>query len=385
MSDPDNKNWKNDGRAWFGVTACCLPVVLILVAVWQWDWLSIGNAETGSNSETLRNVSLLIAGVLALVFALWRAWVAERHANASQGQTQTAQLQVEIARQTLMNERYQRGAEMLGSDILTVRLGGIYALQRLANEERSLYHVEIMRLLCSFVRSPVGDGSPEDPVDRDGWPVYPSVREDVQAAVSAIGLRNSGSSDLEREAGFNIDLHGANLTGANLRGHNLADANLRHVKLEFADLTESDITRSDLTEGNLEHANLTRAILRSSDCSWAVFEGVSAHEIDLTRANLEGTDLTSADLENANLNVSSVKGTYLDHASLKGADLSGAGFGRGRRLFKEPGREYVAQAFPSLTQVQLDLARSNISKPPNIEHGTIDTKTEKPLMWRLRQ
>ena len=246
-------------------------LILGTVLSWLgWGWLREEQPMTASNGETARNVGFLIAGSLALVFAVWRAIVAEQQARASQGQTETAQLQAEISRQTLMNERYQRGAEMLGSHILTVRLGGIYALQRLASEEPALYHIEIMRLLCSFVRGPVGDKLPEDPVDQDGWPIYPSAREDVQAAVSAIGLRHTGVRDLERAAGFNIDLHGAILTGANLRAHDLADANLRSVKFEFADLTGSNLTRSDLTEGNLAHANISRAIFRSSNCSSAV-------------------------------------------------------------------------------------------------------------------
>ena len=46
---------------------------------------------------------------------------------------------------------------MLGSEVLSVRLGGIYALQRLAEEEPKQYHVQIMRLFCAFVRNPTKD------------------------------------------------------------------------------------------------------------------------------------------------------------------------------------------------------------------------------------
>ena len=43
---------------------------------------------------------------------------------------------------------------MLGSEVLSVRLGGIYALQRLAEEWPDQYHIQIMRLFCAFVRLP---------------------------------------------------------------------------------------------------------------------------------------------------------------------------------------------------------------------------------------
>ena len=43
---------------------------------------------------------------------------------------------------------------MLGSQVLSVRLGGIYALARLAREYPEEYHVQIMRLLLCFRAPP---------------------------------------------------------------------------------------------------------------------------------------------------------------------------------------------------------------------------------------
>ena len=50
---------------------------------------------------------------------------------------------------------------MLGSELLSVRLGGIHALVRIAEEHRSEYHIQIMELLCAFVRHPP-KGQPDD-------------------------------------------------------------------------------------------------------------------------------------------------------------------------------------------------------------------------------
>ena len=121
---------------WFSLSAVVVLSVGLRLIWWQWDWLHAEGSTTVSNSETLRNVGLLLGGALAFVFAGWRAWVAERQASAAQAQAATAQAQadiaqqqVETAQQGLLNERYQRGAEMLGSPVLSVRLGGIYALR----------------------------------------------------------------------------------------------------------------------------------------------------------------------------------------------------------------------------------------------------------------
>ena len=93
-----------------------------------------------SGSTTVRNLGLLIAGLIALPLAIWRSWVAQRQADTAQ--------------HNLLNERYRQGAEMLDSEILSVRLGGIYALQRLAADNPKHYHIQIMQLLCAFVRHP---------------------------------------------------------------------------------------------------------------------------------------------------------------------------------------------------------------------------------------
>ena len=112
-----------DGFWWVaGITGV---VVIGVLLSWRF-WEELGDDEE-SVSTTVRNVGLVIGGVVAILLAIWRSRVAERQAGAAQRQANTAQ-------QNLLDERYQRGAEMLGSDILAVRLGGIYGLQRLAEE-----------------------------------------------------------------------------------------------------------------------------------------------------------------------------------------------------------------------------------------------------------
>ena len=70
-----------------------------------WDWLSIE-----SNGSTIRNIVLAAAAIIALPLAIWRSTVAERQAKTAQ--------------RSLLNERYLKGAEMLGSEVLSVRLAG---------------------------------------------------------------------------------------------------------------------------------------------------------------------------------------------------------------------------------------------------------------------
>ena len=135
----------------FGYFWLVLSAVLLLsgigLTIGFWGWLHPGASPTASNSETLRNAGLLIGGVLALVFAVWRGWVAERQANAARSQAETAE-------QTLLNERYQRGVEMLYRGIPSVRLGGIHLLQELVEDRPDLYQDRVAELVIDSVVNP---------------------------------------------------------------------------------------------------------------------------------------------------------------------------------------------------------------------------------------
>ncbi len=133
---------------------------------WCWDWLGAVSEGKESRSTTLRNIGLLVGGGIAI-------WVAYRRSVISQ--------------RVLLNERYQRGAEMLGSEVLAVRLGGIYALEGLSEEEPELYHVPIVRVLSTFARNSR---------------VTTVFCEDVHEAVRAIGNRSATDIELETKACF---------------------------------------------------------------------------------------------------------------------------------------------------------------------------------------
>ena len=82
------------GYFWL-IVAAAVFLACVGLTLCFWNWLHPPTPTTVSNSETLRNVGFLIGGLLAFVFAVWRAWVAERQANAARQQAETALLQAE--------------------------------------------------------------------------------------------------------------------------------------------------------------------------------------------------------------------------------------------------------------------------------------------------
>ena len=377
------KSLPNSTAFWLALVTIVLLGSILGLAFWGWDWLREMelNLLPESKSTTIRNAGLVIAGALALVFAVWRGVLAQR--------------QAELAQQGLSNERYQKGAEMLGSEVLAVRLGGIYALQRLAAEHPEHYHIQIMQLLCSYVRNPTGDEQgPVSGYDEDGEPIR-KLREDVQAAMYAIGKRTDACIAIEKAAFFRLDLRNANLQHSRLLNLNLSYAlleksNMFGASLYISNLSSASLTDANLSDTDLTGANLSAAMLNRANLSGSFFNDTKLSNASLYRANLSNAFLLRANLSNASLPSANLSNTRsrnsdLSHANLAGANLAGvnliddnltgASFGRDR---EDGGRQIPSR---NLTQAQLEEALSDPDNLPNLE-GVLDVETGKQLVWR---
>lgn len=329
------------------------------VAIWQF-WSDLQD-EREPITTTVRNVGLIVGGLIAILLAMWRSRVAERQADTSQ--------------QGLLYDRYQRGAEMLGSEILAVRMAGIYALQRLAEENPEEYHLQIMQLFCAFVRNPTQSGETlthkiHETEER------PILREDIQTILTAIGTRGNKAIALEKaDSRFYLNLFAANLRGARMASHNfsgalLAECNLTHADLdrakfigvEFfgADLSSSSLVFADFSEAQMEQSNFTGAFLIHAN-----FSGACLELGDLSKAALVETNFTDAHLA----------GTIFSDALMEGTNLTRSDFYLKTAYFD---KDYTGHG---LTQNQLDGARSERDGPPCIQNLK-DPETHAPLVWR---
>ena len=233
----------------------------------------------------------------------------------------------ELTEQGQVTDRFTKAIEQLGSDKLDVRLGGIYALERVARDSAD-DHPTVMEVLTAFIREhspiPLRQSGTDDP-----GPELPPPRPDVQAAVTVVGRR-----DTERDKRI-IDLTGAKLTNVDLRfallrfarlggaifdGADLADARLGGAIFDGADLTSARLISADLTGAHLAGANLTGADLTGAHLT----RGAGLGGVDLTGANLTGARLVRANLTGANLTGANLVGANLTGARLTGADLTDA-------------------------------------------------------------
>ena len=208
---------------------------------------------------------------------------------------------------------------MLASALPSVRLGRHLRAgesgQRLPG---AVPHPDCRVALC-VRKEPAWRSKGQGPLDPDSH--RPPLREDVQAAITAIGDRSKRGLNYENARGFRLDLSGAWLTWARLPSANLSNA--------------------DLTRANLHHANLRCA--------------------DLSRADLGGADLQAA--------------------WLKDADLSGAHIGPD--ILPDPSGEQIGDIeYIVLTQAQLDEAKADPNNQPKLDPEAVDHTTGKQLVWR---
>ncbi len=352
------------GTQW--LTAGIAAVVLALVVAWVLfvpaaDWLAhhdVGSV-TGSLHETaLDNARGRLLTLGAGLFAAGALVFTARNFS--------------LSREGQVTDRYTKAIEQLGSDKLDVRIGGIYALERVARDS-ARDHPTVMEVLTAFIR----EHSHEQwlPPDPGGQERKRSTRPDVQAALTVVGRRdakrdirpvdfvraNLAYAALDGAAlggGYllHADLHGAYLGDANLNGALLAEANMTdatffHADLRGAYLTGTTLTRAILVGADLTRASLSGAILADADLTGADISeailaranlcGANLTRANLTRASLSGAiladaDLTGAilfvaDLTDADLGSATLTGAFLGGANLTGANLTGADLRRTAR------------------------------------------------------
>jgi uncharacterized protein YjbI with pentapeptide repeats len=227
----------------------------------------------------------------------------------------------------LITERFTRSIEQLGNPEETIRIGGIYALERIANDSpRDGW--TIMEVLSSFIRG-------KQNIKGQDLAQLPIIQTDSQAALTVIKRR---LIDLESDRKY-LDLSLTNLTAANLiearldrvklNSAILIQSDLRQANLNFANLSNANLTEANLSDAKLTGANLIQANLSNSNLSAANLDEANLNKANLSDAILDGAKLTNTSLGNTNLSSAiligaNLRGATLSKANLSKADLSGA-------------------------------------------------------------
>ncbi|MFI0983600.1 pentapeptide repeat-containing protein [Streptomyces sp. NPDC021093] len=248
-----------------------------------------------------------LAAIAAVFFTV-------QQGKADTGTTQEGQLA----------ERYTAAVTNLGDQSPDVRLGGIYAMQRLMRDSPN-YQPAVVDVLSAYVRTharssgkeSVGyEGRPEADVHSAfevltrRLPLHDDKAEvDLREAyIPHIGLRGPIASDGTTGS---PQLAEANLSGAILRDANLSGADLRKAHLVGTELDKADLTRADLSAAQLYQATLNDGQLDQAQLREASVVDASLVNASLQRADLRNADLRGADFTGANLAGTDLRGAYL--------------------------------------------------------------------------
>jgi hypothetical protein len=229
--------------------------------------------------------------------------------------------QTDADRQRRIIESFSKAIEQLGSDKLEVRLGGIYALERISQESPRDYWT-VMENLTAFVRERTRRTEAErlrKPLDQrleerayslwenagrpegrhnEFWAKAEAVEEeklrdppatDIAAVLTVIKRRSEDDRAQEAREQRALDFREVVLRGADLREAHLKRTYLFGAHLEGADLTGAYLEGANLTWAHLEGARLEAAHLEGANLTWAHLEGADLRRAEgLTQAQIDG-------------------------------------------------------------------------------------------------
>lgn len=266
-----------------------------------------------------------------------------------------------VSEQGQFTDRYDRAIEQLGqqgADRLQVRIGAIYALERLAEDSpRDL--PTIIEVLVTFIRTSVNQTphrvhtKPYEATCPADTPASPE--QDIQATLTVLGRQASAHDqtaaiiDLSRTCLRGADLSDADLAGADFTAANLDDADLSYANFSGADFTAANLGGADFSNTSLADTKLFKTNLHGSFLGGADFTNANLYSADLhgadlstptiqdmhfatddlyqaflADANIHGAYLIDADLTSANLGDTNLRDVDLTGSLLEGANLEGA-------------------------------------------------------------
>jgi uncharacterized protein YjbI with pentapeptide repeats len=327
------------------------PLVLLVVALGlmaylyiaifvapDWTTRDVPSDQAATERGSVRTAMLaVLAGIAATVGAFYTA---RSFALSRRGQ---------------FTERFSHAVDQLGQDEkVDVRLGGIYALGRLALESPE-EHEPIVEILTAYVRTharwtPAGqdqasaEAASDPAVGNSAEGVEPpDLPVDIQAALTVLTRRNERherrsvvtldlrQTDLRRveASGLrapNANLSGAELQFANLRGAQLRGANLEDAQLSRADLSYAQLQGARLVEARMSGTSLFRAHLEDATLMGASLRGADLRHAFLQKAYFQAADLFMARLDDAQLQDASFRDAELQDTALVRAQLQRTSF-----------------------------------------------------------
>ncbi|MEU4143781.1 pentapeptide repeat-containing protein [Streptomyces parvulus] len=266
----------------------------------------------------VRTTLLQVIGGLVLLFGAYVTW----------GQLRVNQDGLRATQEGYVTDRFSRAVDQLGSDKPDVRIGGLHALWRIA-EQSARDREAVISIQAAYLRThlpwpPVGPEAPAPDVPINDVAPLETRTADAQVALTALGVLCR-----TREESW-VNLSVSDLRRADCDGLWFPEVNFDRACIEAASLYRVNLTQASLVSVNLRHADLTTSVLRRARCVLADLRGAKLVETDLRDADFTEADLREANLRKADAHGAAFHRADLRLADLRGTDLSAADLGEAR-------------------------------------------------------
>jgi hypothetical protein len=217
----------------------------------------------------------------------------------------------DLDREGQMTDRFAKAITHLGDATLSIRLGGMYELERVAKDSKKDQESVIV-ILASYVREKSPVIRNDQPIKSEAITAENNERKtlpiDIQAALTIIGRRTVTNDQLP----FEIDLSNCYLAGANLSDLDFQSTNFSGSDLSGVNFRGTNFGwRGKTQPPDADAFNYPKTRFINSDLSGANFGFAN-----LFIADFSGANLTGADLEASNLAMTRFHNTNLSKAKL---------------------------------------------------------------------
>jgi uncharacterized protein YjbI with pentapeptide repeats len=203
-----------------------------------------------------------------------------------------------------------------GGPNIEVRLGAIYALERIAFDSPR-DHWTIMEVLTAYVRQ---NASAIEQVSPGGTPqemVASGSKTEVQAILNVLARRQRDSRR-EREGQY-LDLSQSDLRKAILREAHMDGADFSDAEIQEANFRASHLRETRFMGVCAEGTVFVKAQAEKADFSGAHLEEADFTFADLSEVSFRNAHIERADFTSANLEKADFKDAYVDGANFVGA------------------------------------------------------------------
>ncbi|MEV4249352.1 pentapeptide repeat-containing protein [Streptosporangium canum] len=249
-----------------------MPVTLlvggVIVGV-AWLLLEVGwsAAEATARQGAIQTALAAGAGVGAAV-TLMLAFRRQRHQEHAAHVT--AYLAEKVADNTKhdaterrVTDLYAKAAEQLGHDKAAVRLAGLYALERLAQDNPG-HRQTIVNVICAYLRMPYTPPAPAPDPGRDRKAALRAARRRYQVARAGVALPADPAprqEDGDREGELQVRLTAQRILSLHLRDERPADQrSTLPAAPAFWEGMSLDLTGATLIDFDLARGHVTKAV-----------------------------------------------------------------------------------------------------------------------------